>query len=145
MMCVSIERAPRGWGHPWPFLPVCPRPGCGACKPAPPSVCIPSDPPLPCVCQQTARCHRAVPIPAVLLLLPAATCLRPALAVFGRSIARARDLPGVIETSSLLEADFAERKRMGQLVDDRAVVEVVLEKMMDDKYMCVAASLPPPR
>jgi hypothetical protein len=85
-----------------------------------------------------------MPIPAVLLLLPAPTCLRPALAVFGRSIARARDLPGVIETSSLLEADFAERKRMGQLVDDRAVVEVVLEKMMDDKYMCVAASLPPP-
>lgn len=51
------------------------------------------------------------------------------------SIAAARDLPGIIEVSSLLDAEHAEKKRLGLLVDDRVVLETVLEKMMDDKFI----------
>ncbi len=35
-------------------------------------------------------------------------------------------------------SEYAEIKKQGQLVDDRAVVEMVLEKMMDEKYTYVA-------
>ncbi len=41
----------------------------------------------------------------------------------------------------MLEAGHAEKKRLGLLVDDRVVVETVLEKMMDDKFMYVVCQL----
>ena len=49
-----------------------------------------------------------------------------------------------VQVSSLLDAEHAEKKRLGLLVDDRVVLETVLEKMMDDKFMYGLRPPPPP-